>query len=249
MGYCTSTQRIMKKPLLESFIKKYSLNGAIESVKWRSKDKKLQVDTITEDKTVLVKVELKPFEEFTDEEVGVNDTSRLKSLLTTQGEEVALTLNKNKDKVTSMVLTGDKVEAQFAAADLDVIPAAPSLKSLPETNCELILDSAFTEKFIKAKAALPEVDTFTVLTKKDKVYLVLGHSKLNTNRVTLEVSATGQVEKPISFSAKFFKEILTANSDCTATNLKISDKGLAVVEFENDSFKSSYYMVTIKMEE
>jgi hypothetical protein len=81
------------------------------------------------------------------------------------------------------------------------------------------------------------------------VYLVLGYSKLNTCRSTIEVAAQGTVEKAISFSAKFFKEILTANSDCKASSLKVSDKGLAVVEFENDNLKSSYYMVTIKMDE
>lgn len=239
----------MKKALLESFIKKYSLNGTIESVKWSAAENKLNVDTITEDKTVLVKSTLKPFDEFTDEEVGVNETSRLGKLLNTQAEDVKLTLNKTKDKVTSMTMTGDKVEAQFAAADLDVIPSAPNLKSLPEADCEIILDDTFIERFIKAKAALSEVDNFTLLSKNDKMYLVLGHSKLNTNRVTMEVAATGKVENPISFSAKFFKEILTANSDCTASNLKVSEKGLAIAEFENDNFKTSYYMVMIKMED
>ena len=239
----------MKKALLESFIKKYSLNGTLESVSWVAKDKKLNVDTITDDKTVLVKVCVSPFEDFTDETIGVNDTSKLKGLLATQGEEVALTLNKTKDKVTSMLLTGDKVEAQYAAADLDVIPKAPTLKNLPDADCEITLDSGFVETFVKAKAALPDVDTFTLLTKKDKVYLVLGHSKLNTNRVTMEVVATGKVADPIHFSAKFFKEILTSNSDCKASNLKVSDKGLAIAEFESDNFKSSYYMVSIKMDE
>lgn len=239
----------MKKTLLESFIKKYSLCGTIESVKWVAKEKKMHVDAITEDKTVLVKVDLKPFEDFTDEEIGINDTSRLSKLLTTQGEDVSLTLNKTKDKITSVVLTGDKVEAQYPSADLDVITFVPSLKSLPEPNCEIILDEAFVDKFIKAKAALPEVENFTLLTKKDKVYLVLGHSKLNTARVTLEVASTGKLENPISFSAKYFKEILTANSDCKASNLKVSDKGLAIAEFENDNFKCSYYMVTVSMDE
>ena len=239
----------MKKTLLESFIKKYSLNGTIESVKWVSKDKKLNVDTITEDKTVLVKVSMKPFEEFSDEEIGVNDTSQLKAMFAPFAEDIKLSLNKTKDKVTSVGLKGDKVESQYAAADLSVIPTAPSLKSLPDADCEIILDSSFIETFIKAKSSLPDVDTFTLLSKKDKMYLVLGHSKLNTNRHSLEVAAKGKVEKPISFSAKFFKEILTANSDCKASDLKVSDKGLAIAEFENDNFKSSYYMVTIKMDE
>jgi hypothetical protein len=84
---------------------------------------------------------------------------------------------------------------------------------------------------------------------KDVVYVILGYSKLNTPRSSINVTVKGTVEKPISFSAKFFKEILTANSDCKASSLKVSDKGLATVEFENDNLKSNYYMVTIKMDE
>lgn len=239
----------MNKPLLESFIKKYSLNGTIESVRWIAKDKKLHVDTITEDKTVLVKVDMKPFEDFTDDVVGVNETSKLKAMLGALPEDVVLTLNKTKDKVTSVVLSGDKIATTYAAADLDVIPTAPTLKNLPESNCEIVLDAEFIDRFVKAKSGLPEVDTFTLVAKKDKVYLILGYSKLNTHRQTLEPAFTGTVEKPISFSAKFFKEILTANADCKASNLKVSDKGLAIAEFENDNFKTSYYMVTIKMDE
>jgi hypothetical protein len=239
----------MKKTILESFIKKYSLNGTLESVKWVAKDKKLHVDTITEDKTVLIKVDLKAFEDFTDESIGVHETSRLKGMLAPFGDDIQLSVVKTKDKVTGLTLDQGKIVSSFPAADLDVIATAPSLKGLPDPNCEIILDSTLIESFIKAKSGLPEVDTFTLLSKKDKIYLVLGYSKLNTPRSTLEVASTGTIEKPISFSAKFFKEILTANSDCTASNLKVSDKGLAIAEFENDNFKCSYYMVTIKMDE
>jgi len=240
----------MKKSLIESFIKKYSLNGTIESVKWEAtKDKKLHVDTITEDKTVLVKVDLKPFDDFADENVGVNETSKLKGMLAPFGDDIQLAVVKTKDKITGLTLEQGEIQSLFAAADLAVIPAAPSLKGLPEVNCEIVLDNTFIEGFIKAKSGLQEVDTFTLLSKKDKIYLVLGHSKLNTNRTSIGLVATGTIEKPISFSAKYFKEILSANSDCTASNLKVSDKGLAIAEFENDNFKSSYYMVMIKMEE
>jgi len=240
----------MKKSLLESFIKKYSLNGTIESVTWVAKDKKLHVDTITEDKTVLVKVDLKPFEEFTDEQVGVNDTSQLKAMFAPFGDNIDLKLNKIKDKVTSICLSDDRIQSTYPAADIDVIPVAPTLKSLPESECEIILDSSFIELFIKAKSSLPDVDIFTLLSKKDKMHLVLGYSKsLNTLRHSLDIAGTGKFEAPISFSAKFFKEILTANSDCIASNLKVSSKGLAVAEFENDNFKTNYYMVMIKMDE
>ena len=59
----------MKKQTLETFIKKYSLNGVIDSVKWTvAKDKKiLNTKSITEEKNVLLDVTQKNFEAIEEE--------------------------------------------------------------------------------------------------------------------------------------------------------------------------------------
>ena len=87
------------------------------------------------------------------------------------------------------------------------------------------------------------------MNKKKKVEMVLGYSNLNSNRITLEVTTVGEknsVSKNISFNAKYFKEILSVNGDCSGAILKVSDAGLAMVQFQNDNFVSSYYMVESK---
>ena len=125
-----------------------------------------------------------------------------------------------------------------------VIPNVPDLKKLPEFDIDIAFDGAFIDKFIKYKNALSEVDTFTVLTEKKELKIVLGYSNINSKRVdfTVDNKYKGDV-KPISFSAKYLKEILTANKEATSVVLKVSTQGLAHVEFKIDDFTAKYYLV------
>jgi hypothetical protein len=59
----------MKKQTIETFIKKYSLNGIIDSVKWNvnSTDKTLNTNSITEEKNVLVDVKHMQFDAISED--------------------------------------------------------------------------------------------------------------------------------------------------------------------------------------
>ena len=127
----------MKKTTLEKFIKKYSLNNTIESVKWvvDSKEKKLKTSAITEEKNVLVSVTLNNFDGISEEsELGVNSTSKLNKMMSVLGDEFTAKLNKKDDKITSVSLEDGDTEVQFVTADLSIIPASPNLKKVPEFN-------------------------------------------------------------------------------------------------------------------
>jgi hypothetical protein len=246
----------MKKQTLEKFIRKYSLNGLIQSVKFvvKASEKKLTTSAITEEKNVLIFVTLDNFDAIAEEcELGVYQTSILSKMVSVLGEEITLTLNKTDDKIISVNLEDGAVEAQFVTADLAVIPATANLKKIPEYNVEIALDADFVSKFIKAKNALPDVDIFTLLMNKKKTLdMVIGYSMLNSNRITLALNPTkgkDAVTKNINFSAKYFKEILSANSECDNAILKVSDAGLATVTFTSDNFVSTYHMVEIKTKE
>ena len=243
----------MKKQTIETFIKKYSLNGIIDSVKWNvnSTDKTLNTNSITEEKNVLVDVKHMQFDAIAEDcEVGIYETSKLIKMLSVMSDEVSLSLNKKDDKITSVNISDTTTVAQFITADLSVIPTAPNLKKLPDFTVEIELNDEFVSKFIKAKNALPEVDTFTLLMNKNKkLEMVIGYSTLNSNRITLSVTAAdgkNVVSKNLSFNAKYLKEILTSNSDCSNAILKVSDAGLAMVQFTNSEFNSTYYMVEVK---
>ena len=78
--------------------------------------------------------------------------------------------------------------------------------------------------------------------------MVIGYSTINSNRVSLTAlnEGKGTIDDPISFSAKYFKEILNANSDSEKSVLNVSSKGIASIEFEVGDFRSNYYLVEIQ---
>ena len=114
----------------------------------------------------------------------------------------------------------------------------------------LNLDTDFIARFIKAKGALKEVNTFTLLMNKktNKLELVIGYSKINSNRISLAITPEAgkdTADRAISFSAKYFKEILTANSESTSATLNVSMQGISFIQFSSADYESSYYLTEI----
>jgi hypothetical protein len=219
------------------------LGGLVESVTWKTEDNKLVTRFISDDKTVLGEIQLDNFA-FSAPDLGVYTTSQLSKLLSVVGEDIELDVQQIENKAVNLFVKNGSTKFQFPLADLAVIPNVPDLKKLPEFDIEINFDGAFIDKFIKAKNALSEVDTFTVLTEKKQLNVVLGYSNINATRVTFVVNDAYDVEvKPISFSAKYLKEILTANKEATSVVLKVSTQGISHVEFKVDDFVAKYFLV------
>jgi hypothetical protein len=117
---------------------------------------------------------------------------------------------------------------------------------LPNFNIKIKLDENFITKFIRAKSALVDENNFTFVAKDGKCHIVLGHSNINTNRISIEVDCEceGSID-PISFSANFLKEILVANKEAKDAILEISSQGLSHIHFEIDEYTTDYYLVQI----
>jgi len=231
----------MKKNTFEGFISKYNLGGEVESVKINSTDENLLVSFISDDKTLLGSVS-SDNKEFPNGDFGIYTTSKLKGLLGVLDSNIEI-----NQTDASLVFSDKNTSVNYMLADLSVIPAVPDLKQLPTFETSITLDGEFISTFIKSKSALSESDTFTFSCKDGKGEIVLGYQKINSNRISITVGCTcdGDVD-PISFSAKYLKEILSSNKGAKASHLKISSQGLAHVYFENGGYKSNYYLVEIK---
>lgn len=231
----------MKKESIENFINRYSLGGEIESVKINSNDDSMDVNFISDDKTLLGSVSIDNGN-FPNGEFGIYTTSKLKSLLTVLESSVNI-----KSAESYIKFSDNNTSVNYMLADLSVIPAVPDLKQLPPFDVDITLDNDFTSKFIKSKSALSESDTFTFECKDGNGEIILGYSTLNTNRISMKVDCkcSGDIQ-PISFSARYLKEILNSNRGSKSASLKISSKGLAHVSFTTDEIKSDYYLVEIK---
>jgi len=232
----------MKKTSLEGFISRYNLGGEIESVKIVSDKTGMNVKFISDDKTLLGTVTSEDAE-FADGEFGVYTTSQLKNLLGVLDANINVTAGS-----AALEFSDNSTTVNYMMADLSVIPAVPDIKQVPDFESEITLSDEFISRFIKSKGALNESDTFTFQCKDGKGEIILGYSKINSNRISIKVDCTCTKDSvgPISFSAKYLKEILNANRTPKAATLKIATAGLAHCTFESEGFKSEYFLVEVK---
>ena len=236
----------MQKSKLDKFIQKYNLGGNVNSVKWKSSGDTLTTSFVTPDKSLLGNVKVDRFQ-FEDAEIGVYQTDQLKSLINVLGDDVSLDLTKFGDKAVSLKVKNGPVSVDYVLSDLSVIQDPPQMKRLPEFGTKIKLDSNFISTFIKGKGALSDVDTFSIVKNNDGCDVVIGYSSTNTNRVNIPTECDScDIDKPITFNANLFKEVLVSNRECTSAILEVSTEGLARVNFKIDDFDSTYYIVSMQ---
>ena len=123
-----------------------------------------------------------------------------------------------------------------------------TMKHIPNFGTEIEIDSNFIETFIKGKSALADTTTFAVV--KDgglQTKVIIGYSGTNSNRVTIPVKTKMcDLSTPIYFNAELFKEVLVSNKECSSAVLKVSNEGLAKINFKVDDYDSTYYVVAVQ---
>ena len=237
----------MEKARLINFINKYHLGGLVQSVAWNSNGS-LATRFISDDKCVVGEIKLNKFNSDASN-FGVYNTDLLVKLLGVLGNDVNFQINSAGDKAFSLTLDDKSTTVNYMLADLAVIPPTPELKELPPFELKINITKEFIDKFIKAKSALPEIEHFTVMKnqKLGKYQIVIGYSNTNSNRISLDIECESSSDiDPISFSAKYFREILASNKDLNGGTMLVSSEGLAKVEFDIDDFESRYFLVKLE---
>jgi hypothetical protein len=236
----------MDKYKLTRFIDKYHLNGNVNAVVINSKGDTLSTRFITGDKALLGELEMNSWN-FQDVELGVYDTEQLSRLLGVLDDDVTLNLTQSGDKAIALEISDQYSKVNFMLSDKSVINQPPPLKGIPEFQLKIKVDTNFITRFISGKSALPDTDTFTVITSNDGVKLVIGYSSINTNRVTIPVETeTYEDIDKVSFNANLFKDVLVANKECETATLEVSEKGLSRINFKVDQYDVTYYLVAVQ---
>ena len=236
----------MDKYKLTRFIDKYHLGGNVNAVVINSKGDTLSTRFITGDKALLGELEMNSWS-FQDTELGVYDTEQLSRLLGVLDDDVSLNLTQSGDKAIALEISDQYSKVNFMLSDKSVINQPPALKGIPEFQVSIKVDSNFIQRFISGKSALPDTDTFTVITSDDGVKLVIGYSSINTNRVTIPVETeTYEDIDKVSFNANLFKDVLVANKECESATLHVSEQGLAKINFKVDQYDATYYLVAVQ---
>ena len=236
----------MNKITLDTFIQKYNLGGNVNSVKWVSTGDTLSTRFISPDKSLLGELTLSK-QNLPNFEVGVYDTPLLSKMMGTLSDNIDFTLitpPSDDEQPVAFHLSDSIISADYVLAAIGVIPDVPELKNVPEFTTLVNIDSQFINSFIKGKNALSDVETFSVKSSDNGVQFVIGYSDMNSNRITLKAqSGAVTITEPITFNANLFKEVLSANKECSKAELQISTSGLAHVEFKVDDFVAKYWLV------
>ena len=236
----------MDKYKLTRFIDKYHLGGNVNAVVINSKGDTLSTRFITGDKALLGELEMNSWS-FQDAELGVYDTEQLSKLIGVLDDDVSLNLTQSGDKAIALEMSDQYSKVNFMLSDKSVINQPPPLKGIPEFQLKIKVDTNFIQRFISGKSALPDTDTFTVITDEDDVKLVIGYSSINTNRVTIPVETTehSNIEN-VSFNANLFKDVLVANKECESATLYVSEQGLSKINFKVYDYDAAYFLVAVQ---
>lgn len=234
----------MQKSSLLRFIELYNLSGTVEKVKLVSDGTNLKAKIVTDDKSLAGCIEYKnlPIEAG---EYAVHDTAQLKKMLSIFDDTLNIGIDKVNGRNVSFSFKDKTAESLYMLADLSVIPRTVSVPSTIAFDLELTLDDSFMERFIRAKSALLEAETFTIMMNdKGAVEVIVGHSNINSNRIKLVATPVGvpAPKKDITFNANYFKDILLRNRG-TPSVLKINTDGIGHVNFTCTDYVADYYLL------
>ena len=235
----------MDKSKLVKFINKYYLSGNVNSVAINSDGNGLSTRFVSGDKSLLGEVKLKNYS-ITEADFGVYQTDVLLKMLSVLDNDVSVDLVKAEEKAISLDAKDSGAKVRYMLSDLSVINTPPQLKQIPEFELLLNVDKTFVSKFISGKGALPDTESFTIVSG-DNPEVVIGYSSIATNRVAVPVeNQTDNTIDNISFNANLFKDVLEANKECESAVLEVSSEGLARITFNVNDYESTYYLVAVQ---
>jgi len=238
----------MNKKRLNRFISKYYLNGTVNSVVLNSKSNSQQLSArfVSGDKSLLGELVMDKWS-FEDSDIGIYNTEQLVKLLSVVDEDINLSLTKAGDKSIALKISDSASSVNYMLTDTSVINEPPTLKSIPEFELSIDVTPQFINKFIAGKGALGETDNFTIINDGGNIKAVIGHSSVNTNRVTIPVTTTKVSDiDNVTFNANIFKEVLSANKECESATLEVSSEGLSRITFKIDDYTSTYHLVAVQ---
>ena len=235
----------MDKSKLVKFINKYYLGGNVNSVAINSDGNGLSTRFVSGDKSLLGEVKLNNYS-ITQADFGVYQTDALLKMLSVLDNDISVELVKAEEKAISLDAKDSGAKVRYMLSDLSVINTPPQLKQIPEFELLLNVDKTFVSKFISGKGALPDVESFTIVSG-DKPEVVIGYSSIATNRIAVPVeNQTDNTIDNISFNANLFKDVLEANKECESAVLEVSSEGLARITFNVNDYESTYYLVAVQ---
>ncbi len=233
---------IDKRKLVDS-IEKYYLNGLTEAVKFNVKNNVLVIPFSTTNRDVVGEVTL-PIE-LPDAEFGIFETSPLLKLLNILDTNIDIQYQETYNIVEKLLIEDNQYKMMFSVSDISLIPKTPNAI---DVNYQLTyaMEPDFVTRFIDCKKALgPDIKTFTLEPQNETARIILGDPSGYANKLEFSIPAKTE-EFPFAsllFPSDILKEILAANKNFDAAEMKVNEDGLMHLMFSEGDMISQYYIM------
>lgn len=241
----------MNKSILVSTLKKYHLNGEVDAVKWVINDKKLNIRFLSNNKNLVGYLEASDFD-LNDCELGIYNTTQFAKLVKITDDFITLdVVVGNYGVATELNISDNSYDLKYYLSDLQMIEE-PDVVNEPESyDCTIHITQDLIEKFLKAKKALGDIKQFTVNTDVDedgtKVIFTVGDGNNYSNKIKFKEVAESMFGIDLMpFQVDLFAAILEANDHFTTGKIEIYNEGLMKITFEEDSIKTTYFLVRLQ---
>ena len=237
---------------LTSVISKYYLNGMVEAVKWDIKDENMTIKFNAPTKDMIGRVEFKgmPLEDST---IAISNTTQLNKLIGITSGYLELKYEKINKFITKLIIADNQFTLNYALADTMIIPKAGEIGDVGGWNIEAPLDNESINAIVRAKSALAESETVVIKPHENadgefQIEMQFGGNVEHANKVSFYIPQATSHNLPDEFrehyNSNMIKEIMYCNKDMAGGSISINLEGIMKLEFENDSVKSIYYLVS-----
>lgn len=240
---------MVNKSKLQSIISKYYLNGLVQSVRWLTKNGKLSISFVSENKDIAGDLicEVSPLE---DSEIAIFDTAQLNKLISVTNGELLLSLEKEHKIFSKLHIQDNSFNVIYSLADSLLVPKRGTINYPTEYDVIINLTPEIVNNFIKAKNALTDINDVLVNTQEDPdrgtvVEFVFGDLNNFSNKIKYIVDEDIEIKKEIKlpFNSDVFKNILSSNKDFESGKISLTEEGFMKLEFQSEDIKTLYYMI------
>ena len=245
---------MIAKNTLQSIISKYYLGGKVESVKWKVKDGKLDIDFMAPTKDMIGRLSCDKFPMVNEGEMAIFNTTQLNRLLNVLAGDLMLDASKTNKVLTKLTIQDAKASINYSLADPLMIQKVGEVDENMEWKVQAILENEDFHTFVRAASAIQGNEIVTLAATRDTIdtpiiKFVFGERMEFSNKVEFYVNAKFsddvREDNKIPFNSEMLREIFNANKTSDTCHLSFVDDGLLRLTFvaEEEGINTTYFVV------
>jgi hypothetical protein len=225
---------MITKNKLQSIISKYYLGGKVESVKWKVKDGKLDIDFMAPTKDMIGRLSCDSFSMVNEGEMAIFNTTQLNRLLNVLAGDLMLDASKTNKVLTKLTIQDNNASINYSLADPLMIHKVGEVDENVEWKVQATLENEDFNTFVRAAASIQGNEIVTLAATRDTI-----------DTPIIKFVFDVREDNKIPFNSEMLREIFNANKTSDECHLSFVDDGLLRLVFtaEDEGINTTYFVV------